>query len=258
MIPAYLEAGAGPALVFLHGVGGEAGMWQRQIAHFGVRFRAIAWDMPGHGRSPLLPETNWDSLTDALLRLLDDVAVEQAHLVGHSMGGMLAQYAYRRAPDRVASLVLAGTSAAFGSSDGSFQRQFLAERLDPLDAGQTLAALAPAQIAAMVAPDADPTATAEAVAALGQMDPAAYRAVLHCLATFDNRSHIGEIAVPTLLLAGALDRAAPPPGMERMAARIPGSRFVCLPECGHFMNLEQPAAFNAVLDEFYLPPNEGG
>lgn len=254
MIPAYLEAGTGPALVFLHGVGGESVLWQRQIAHFGLRFRAIAWDMPGHGRSPLLPVTSWDTLSDALVRLLDDLAVESAHLVGHSMGGMLAQYLYHHHPDRVASLVLAGTSAMFGSSDGSFQRQFLAERLEPLAAGRSLTELAPAQIAAMVAPDCDPAMIADAVAALGRMDADAYRAVLHCLATFDNRAHIGEIAVPTLLLAGAVDRAAPPTGMERMAARILGSRFVCLPDCGHFMNLEQPAAFNAVLDEFYPPP----
>jgi pimeloyl-ACP methyl ester carboxylesterase len=74
-----------------------------------------------------------------------------------------------------------------------------------------------------------------------------YRAAVRCLVTFDERANLPNIRVPVLCLAGEHDRNAPPPMMERMAAKIPGARYVCLPGVGHLPNLEAPAAFNAAV-----------
>ncbi len=90
MVPHHLEQGSGEAVVFLHGIGGDAGCWQPQLDHFGKRRRAIAWDMPGYGRSALLDPMTFPALADALLRLLDSLKIERAHIVGHSVGGMVA------------------------------------------------------------------------------------------------------------------------------------------------------------------------
>src|SRR5262249_11910559 len=87
---AHLERGTGAPVVFLHGVGGGADCWAPQLDHVGARYRAIAWDMPGYGGSAPLPETTFCALANALARLLDTLDVAAAHLVGHSMGGMVA------------------------------------------------------------------------------------------------------------------------------------------------------------------------
>jgi len=90
-----------------------------------------------------------------------------------------------------------------------------------------------------------------AVAAMGRVTPATYRAALTCLVGFDRRARLGELRAPCLLVAGARDPVAPPDMMRRMAARIPGARFVEIEGAGHLANLERPRAFNAALARFF-------
>ena len=247
---AHQEHGRGAAVVFLHGVGGGATCFAPQLAAFGRRFRAIAWDMPGYSGSAALPEMTFPALADALARLLDGLDVAAAHLVGHSMGGMVALEMMDRHAARVRSLSLVATSPVFGSADGAFQRAFLAERLGPLDQGKTMPELAPTLVDGMFGDAPDPDGVARATAAMAAVPEATYRASLQCLTTFDRRALLGTIAVPTLVLAGSRDRAAPAAGMERMAGRIPGARFVCLEGAGHLLPMERPASFNDVVGTF--------
>jgi len=256
-VPAHLERGSGDPLVFLHGVGGGAGGFEPQLAHFGTRRRAIAWDMPGYGGSAPLPAMTFPALADALARLLDRLRVERADLVGHSMGGMVALEMMAQHAARCRSLTLVATSPVFGSADGTFQRDFLAQRLGPLDAGRTMQELAPVLVADMIGQDPDPAGVARATAAMAAVSAATYRASLTCLTTFDRRALLGAIAVPTLVVAAERDRAAPPAGMERMAARIPGARYHCVAGSGHLLPLERPAEFNALLDGFLAALPEG-
>ena len=95
-----------PPLVFLHGIGGAARAWHGQLDFFKHRYRAIAWDMPGYGDSPPLEPMTFPALADSLVALLDARSIERAVVVGHSMGGMVAQELVARMPDRVAALVL--------------------------------------------------------------------------------------------------------------------------------------------------------
>ncbi len=250
-VPAFLDEGAGPALVFLHGIGGSKEGWKPQIAHFAGRgFRAIAWDAPGYGASPALADLTWPALAQSLARLLDHLALTRAIVVGHSMGGMLAQEFTALHPDRVAALVLAGTSPAFGKADGAWQKSFIAERLAPLDAGRSLADLAPALVAGMIGDEPDRPGLVAAIASMGRVPAATYRDYIRLLTRFDRREALPRIGVATLLLAGEKDRTAPPAVMERMAAKIPTGRYLCLKKAGHLANLEQPAAFNAALEDF--------
>jgi 3-oxoadipate enol-lactonase len=247
---AHREHGSGVPVVLLHGVGGAAVGWAPQLAHLGARRRAIAWDMPGYGGSAPLAAMTFPALADALARLLDTLAIDAAHLVGHSMGGMVALEMMDRHAARVRSLALVATSPAFGSADGSFQRAFLADRLGPLDAGRTMAELAPTLVSAMLGDDPDRDGVARATTAMAAVPPATYRASLQCLTTFDRRALLATITVPTIAIAGAQDRTAPPVGMERMAGRIPGARFVSIAGAGHLLPMERPVAFNAALDGF--------
>lgn len=251
-VPAWTEKGDGPRpVVLLHGVGGGKELWAPQLDHLAARgYRAIAWDAPGYGASKPPPRFDWPELSRALIVLLDHLKLPKVALVGHSMGGMVAQDFAARHPERLAALVLSGTSPAFGNPDGEFQRKFLAARLGPLDAGGTMAKLAPGIVREVIgdAPDAQGVALATEV--MCRVPDATYRVAIAALTTFDRRAALAEIRVPTLVLAGERDRNAPPAMMERMAARIPGARYVCLAQAGHLANVEQPAAFDAALDAF--------
>ena len=248
----YLEAGAAAAvpLVFLHGIGGAARIFRAQLNYFGANYRAIAWDMPGYGGSTPLPLVTMDTLAAALGGFIDELGLDRPILVGHSLGGMVVQRLLAQAPHKARAVVLAQTSAAFGSRDPAWQAEFLSARLGPLDAGHSMASLAEAMVADMVGPGADPAGIALARDCLAHTPDSTYRDSVLALRDFDCRSELGQIAVPALVLAGALDMSAPASGMERMASRIPGAQYVLLEGAGHLAFLEQPQAFNAELERF--------
>ncbi len=245
-----IEGSGGQTLIFLHGIGGNRGSFEASLAHFAPRWRAVAWDMPGYGGSPLGDEMTWAGLADALVRLMDHLGVERSGIVGHSMGGMVAQELAIRRPERVSALVLSATSARFGSADGSFQENFLAARLAPLERGLTPADIAPQTMPAMFADSSEEAAILRAVEAMATIPAATYRAALQCLVSFDRRDDLGRITAPTLLLSGAKDEVAPAKGMARMAQRIPNSRHHSIPGVGHLANLERPDLFNRSIAEF--------
>jgi 3-oxoadipate enol-lactonase len=178
--------------------------------------------------------------------------VHRPVLIGHSMGGMVAQTALRRRPDGYAAVVLCCTSPAFGNATGEFQSAFVAERLGPLNAGKTMADLAPAIVTAIMGPEPAAAGRALAIEIMSKTPDSTYRAAIGCLVTFDERANLAHIRVPVLCLAGQKDMNAPPQVMERMAAKIPGARFVCLPGLGHLPNLEAPRAFDAAVLDFLL------
>jgi 3-oxoadipate enol-lactonase len=182
--------------------------------------------------------------------LFDARGVEQAVVIGHSMGGMVAQELVASFPDRVAALVLYATTPAFGAAGGDWQRQFLEGRLRPLDEGKTPADLAPALVAGIVGDEPDPRGVEQAVACMSAISVDAYRAALHCLVTFDRRDSLAGIRCPTLALAGERDRVVSPAIVERMARAIPGASYRVLAGAGHLANLERPAAFDAALEGF--------
>jgi len=246
----YLQCGSGEPLVFLHGIGGGAMSFVDQLGHFGAAYRAIAWDMPGYGGSPLLAETTFPALAAAFREFLDQIGVERAHLVGHSIGGMIAQEFVATWPGRVASLVLSGTSPAFGKADGEWQQQFVAARIAPLERGLTMAENARSVVPELVGEGTPRAALDLATACMARVPAETYKATMRCLVTFDRRDALGRIAVPTLLLAGEKDSNAPAPMMEKMAGKISGARYVCLERVGHLANLEDPAAFNEAVENF--------
>lgn len=250
-IPYFTDRGEGAtALVFLHGIGGGKEIWQPQLDFFVERgFRAVAWDMPGYGLSPMLPHYSFATFAAALARVLDAVTSTRIVLVGHSMGGMIALEAAARYPHRLAGMVLACTSPAFGKKENAWQQAFIRARTRPLDEGKTMLDLARALVPTLLGPEADPHARRLAVGVMSRVPPDTYRAALEALVQFDRRDVLPTICVPTLALAGEHDHTAPADVIERMAKLMPDARYLCIPHAGHLGNVEQPAAFNqAVLD----------
>jgi pimeloyl-ACP methyl ester carboxylesterase len=240
-----------PAVVFIHGIGGSARVWTPQVESFAAAgFVPVALDLPGYGARPSVAAMDFDGLAADVESQIEQRGLVTPILVGHSMGGMIAQTALRRRPDGYVAAVLACTSPAFGSADGAFQTKFVADRIGPLDAGKTMADLAPKMVDRMIGPAAEPAGCAHAVAVMSAVPADTYRAAVRCLVGFDERANLAKIGVPVLCLAGEKDPNAPAAGVERMAGKIPGARYACLAGVGHLPNLEAPADFDTAILSF--------
>ncbi|MBR0791514.1 alpha/beta fold hydrolase [Bradyrhizobium manausense] len=243
------DPGAAP-LIFLHGIGGAARAWRQQLATFGNRFRAIAWDMPGYGGSAPLPSVSITALADALQQFIAQIGATNPILVGHSIGGMIVQKWLVQSPKQARAVVLAQTSPAFGKADGDWQRSFIAARLGPLDRGETMKSLAPSLVKELVGDDPDPKGMELACECMANVPEASYRAMMLALIGFDQRNTLKDISVPTLLLSGSKDNNAPAPMMAKTATYIPAAEYVELAGVGHLANLERPDAFDKALGSF--------
>jgi 3-oxoadipate enol-lactonase len=249
-LPAVYSAGFnGPPIVFLHGVGGDHATWRPQLSSFAAGYRCFAWDMPGYGASPPR-EMAFPALAAALAQLLDSLGLPKIHLVGQSLGGMIAQEFAASFAGRLLSIALVATSPAFGRADKDWQQKFIDDRIGALERGATMPQLARANIGRIVGPGADPAGVEIAVGCTANLPVESYKKAIRMIVGFDRRDALPNIKVPTLAIAGALDQVAPAPMMEKMAGRIAGARFVAVPDAGHLINLERPDAFNAALCAF--------
>ncbi|TMJ02805.1 MAG: alpha/beta fold hydrolase [Alphaproteobacteria bacterium] len=235
-------------VVFLHGIGVGARSFAPQMASFAAAgYQPVAPDLLGYGGREPVKTMSFEALAQDVEAGI--AGLERPVLVGHSMGGMVAQTMLRRRPGGYRAAVLSCTSPAFGNPDGDFQKKFVADRLAPLDAGSTMAQNASAA-ANVMGPNPDPAGRALFIEQYAAVPEATYRAAVKCLVTFDERANLPNITVPVLCLATEHDRNAPPPVLEKMAGKIPGAYYLCLSGLGHVPNLEAPAAFDAAIFNF--------
>ena len=242
----------------LHGLGGGHAVFAPQMGTYAaLGYRAVAWDMPGYGQSALVQPYTFTTLAQSCIALIEALVQDnRAHdngrviLLGHSMGGMVAQEVVAQRPDVVGALILCATSAGFATSDENWRARFIGDRLDPLDAGTTMDALSKSLLPLAVGPAAAPEGLQLAIDCMSRLSEATYRHAVHALSSFDRFAHLARIAVPTLLVAGEVDKTAPPRLMKKMANAVSGSHYVELPGVGHIPQLEAPQAFNAAVRGF--------
>jgi 3-oxoadipate enol-lactonase len=255
-VPTFTTLGGGPTVLMLHGIGGGHLAFAPQVETLASSgYRAVAWDMPGYGHSAPIEPYTFKGLAESCIALIETLRCGTVTLVGHSMGGMVAQEVVARRPELVDRLVLCGTSPSFGKPDGDWQRDFIAQRTAPLDAGKSMAELAEVLVPQMVGPGSLPEGVRLASHCMSLVPAATYRRALECIVTFDRRANLPNIHAPTLLVAGEHDRNAPPAVMRKMAAQIVGSTYLEMKGVGHLQNLEAPDEFDALLLNFLaLPP----
>jgi 3-oxoadipate enol-lactonase len=256
-IPAFTVLGAGPTVLMLHGIGGGHLSFAPQVETLASSgYRAVAWDMPGYGRSAPIEPYNFKGLAQSCITLIEALKCGDVVLVGHSMGGMVAQEVMARRPELVSKLVLCGTSPSFGKPEGEWQREFIAQRTAPLDAGKSMAELAEVLVPQIVGPGSLPEGVRLATHCMSLVPASTYRRALEALVTFDRRANLPLIQIPTLVVAGEHDPNAPPSMMKKMADAIARSTYLEMRGIGHLQNLEAPDEFDGLLLNFLALPRE--
>ena len=239
------------SIVFLHGIGsGKEGWAAQRSAIVDAGWRFVAIDAPGFGGTTLPDGPGFASHVEAIRICLDELGINNAVLCGHSMGGMSAQEFVAAHSERVSGLVLSGTSPAFGRPDGDFQKEFLRQRLEPFERGETMASMAPAFASGLVGSNASDNAIAEIAAVMTDVPFPAYKLALETLSAFDQRANLTNINVPVLVIAGDEDANAPAGMQHKMAQKIPDADYVELEKTGHMAPVENTKEFNRELIKF--------
>ena len=247
---AYDDIGGGEPVVFLHAFPLNRTMWAPQTSALAGEWRCLTIDTRGFGDSPAQAPFAMDRYADDVVAVLDHAGIANATLVGLSMGGYVAFALWRRAPDRVRSLVLADTRAIADSPDTVERRR----ELMAVARSEGAAAVAERQLIGLLGKTTrerrpEVTATARSIAETATVD-GIVGALDALIARPDSTATLGTITVPTLFIAGEEDVITPPKEARAMQEAVLGSRLEILARAGHLSNLEAPAAFNVVLSEF--------
>jgi pimeloyl-ACP methyl ester carboxylesterase len=245
----FQDTGNGKDVVLLlHAFPLHSGMWSRQVATLSPRFRVIAPDYPGLGKSTPRPEpSTMEALAEQVLGVIDSLRVDRAVVAGLSMGGYLAFEIYRRRPGLFRGLALCDTKPGADTPEGAAGREAFAK--NALEKG--LHWVADEMTPKLLRPQPDAAAVKEVRHLVGQGTPAGVAAAQRGMARrVDSTATLGAITCPTLVVVGAEDTLTPPAEAEKMVAGIKGARLARIPGAGHLSNIENPVEFDRVLLEF--------
>jgi 3-oxoadipate enol-lactonase len=239
----YQRYGAGPPIVLIHALGLDHRLWEPQLSALAIGHTVYVYDVRGHGASdvPFMPYTLTD-FADDLAGLLDALGIADAHLVGLSMGGMIAQEFALSWPDRVRSLVLADTTSEYPQE----ARRAFAERARIAEE-RGLGPLLEPTMDRWFTPEfrRDHPAEVERIRdILAVTDPRGYAASCRAIASIDVTERLVNIQAPSLVLVGAADTSTPPDMALKIHEYIPGSGYEVIPDAAHLINLARPDLFN--------------
>ncbi|MFT5894830.1 MAG: 3-oxoadipate enol-lactonase [bacterium] len=244
------NSGTLETLICLHGIGGNDASFLPQSIALSDQFRIIAWNMPGYAGSQSLEMQTFETLSESLHNLLQSLNVGPVHLVGQSIGGMIAQEFAHRHSELVKSLVLIATTSAFGGRDESFKQAFLQARLKPLDEGKSMAELATETVPIITGSKVTETVSNAAIKSMSAVPINTYRQILKCLITFNRREEFANIQCPVCLIAGSEDTNAPAITMKKMSDKLPDSEYHELQGGGHLVNIEMSDHSNRIICQF--------
>lgn len=243
----YLRAGQGPALVLVHGYLGGAAQWAAEIERFAQDYDVIAPNLPGFGAAADLPgHGTIEAMAKSVLELLDQLEVRTFILLGHSMGGMIAQEMAVQRHDAVEKLILYGTGPV----------GLMPDRFEPIATSRSRLAddgvpRTIARIGATWFKSGERAAGYAKVVSIGeQASPQAAMAALDAMAHWDGREALHSLDMPTLVIWGDSDRSYRWPQVEKLWQDIPNADLSVVPRASHAVHLEKPDLFHKLVSDF--------
>jgi 3-oxoadipate enol-lactonase len=236
----------GHAIIFVHGVGSTAAIWDYQLTALGDAYRCFAVELRGNGIPK--PEADPSEITregyvDDVLAVADAAEAQQFHFVGCSLGGVIGFELWKRAPQRLHSLTFVGSFAWYPDAENYVQNVIAGVR-----AAGTMERFAFERAQRLGLPAGK--RTAETIAQMACKTVPSYIAATHATWTGEYRDLLARIGVPTLVICGERDTVAPPSFSQQIAGAVPGARVEILADAGHVANADAPDRFNELLRAF--------
>jgi 3-oxoadipate enol-lactonase len=238
-----------PWLAFSHSLACSVRMWDAQIEALKDRFRILAYDTRGHGKSaaPAGPYS-LEAMADDLRALVSHLDIQRLHFVGLSMGGMIGQTFAIKYPGVFSSLTLADTTSRYPAEAAPLWQ----ERIRTAEAKGMEPLVQPTLERWFTAPFREKNAdTVRKIATQISTTPVAgYAGCCAAIPKINVTTRLKEIKCPVLVICGEQDPGTPPAMAREIHENTPGSKLVLIPQAAHLSNLEQPAAFNRALEGF--------
>jgi 3-oxoadipate enol-lactonase len=235
-----------PVLIFSNSLGSSLSMWDAQVPALSKNFRILRYDTRGHGQSSATPGPySIEQLAKDVIALLDHLHLDRVNFCGLSMGGATGQWLGAHARQRLHKLVLANTTAKFGTPDPWNARIALVQK-------SGMKPVAPIVIERWFTSSFrqnHPASVEPAQRMLENTNSEGYIANCAAVRDFDSREYLHSIHVPTLVIAGTHDPSTTPAEGHSLAQNIPGARYVELP-AAHLSNIEACDQFNSALASF--------
>ncbi len=245
----YQDMGSGYPLLMLHGLGSSGDDWWFQLPAFTPHFRLIRPNLRGHKQSsPIREPVSVYELAADVAQLLDALHIERAHILGLSLGGLVAQMLAIHFPQKVNKLVLVNTFGHLWPTSlvetYSLARRVVVSRFLP-----------PITTAKVVARDLFPRSAQaalrdEVLNRIGVNDVTSYRQLVRSIRRFDSRAQLDRIKAPTLLITGDRDVVVPRGCQQQLVRGIPKIRWHIVRDSGHATPIDRPEEFNRVVLEF--------
>lgn len=239
----YKVTGAGPWVTMIHALACDLSIWDAQVAALAPRYTVLRLDLRGHGGSgaPSGPYT-LEQMAGDVVCLLDALHVEHTHLVGLSIGGMIAQHVALQAPRRLRSLVLCSTTSGYPPP----AQAILQERIRAVSEQGVEPQIEPtlARWFTEAYRSAHPDVMAHIASLIRATPVVGYLGCCHAIARLDTAARLREIDVPTLVLVGEQDGGTPPAMARVIHEAIAGSRLEVIANASHLANIEQANIFN--------------
>ncbi len=227
-----------PSLIFIHGAGGSSLGWQGQLSTLGKNFNTIALDLPGHGQTPGPAHDAIEGYADWLEGAIEELVPGRFVLVGHSMGGAIAQMFGLANPGRAAGLVLVGTGAALPVNP---------KILEGVKADfERTSAMIIDWCFAVDDPGLKKISLEQTLAA----GPEVVHGDFLACANFDVVDRLDRVDAPALVITGREDKMTPPTMAEFLVGRLPGAELALVEGAGHMVHVEKTREVNDLIANF--------
>lgn len=250
-LPNYRIFGKGETTLFtLHGAYGDGRYFEDFAEHIAAEgYRVVVWDCPGYGASAPVDPATIETFAAAAIALVKAEATKTNILLGHSMGALIGPFAANQEP-LIHGLILSAGSRGFAARAPEDQKQYMKDRLAPIENGISIKEYATPMITSMMAKGASGPLVDKVFDVILSMKTETFATSIRAIGSYDGRPALNNLKTPTLMIAGREDPACTAEGMQLMHEMVDGSTLHVIENAGHYAFAERPEEYRKLVLEF--------